>query len=101
MREIGTIGENGKSFLHFSYTLTFNPALTRDSHSARLCLLSRLSLFFPRRSERIRIVFSLAMANDDFSKRQLTAHLSGSTPAVEDRRVTAVKGPAFDGFTTT
>jgi hypothetical protein len=34
MREIGTIGENGKSFLHFSYTLPFNLAMTRDSHSA-------------------------------------------------------------------
>jgi hypothetical protein len=42
---------------NLSYTLTFNPAMTRDSHSAAVSL--GLSLSLPRRSERIRIVFSL------------------------------------------
>jgi len=85
MREIGTIGENGESFLHFSYTLTW----TRPWHAIRtppLCLLSWLPRSFPRRSEGIRIVFFLATANDGtFPRGNLRHSCLDQTSSVENR----------------
>jgi hypothetical protein len=57
MREIGTIGENGKSFLHFSYTSPFgqNDCLPDSSLSARQ-LVTAFTDFLPKNKfERIRI----------------------------------------------